>query len=80
MRRKRPALVLTFASTSQAIAAEALFTQKGLPGRTIPVPAQVAAGCGLAWKAEPEDKQALLDALAQAGYAYEACAVVEMFA
>ena len=43
-------------------------------------PAQVAAGCGLAWKAEPEDKQALLGALAQAGYAYEACAVVEMFA
>ena len=61
MRRKRPALVLTFASTSQAIAAEALFTQKGLPGRTIPVPAQVAAGCGLAWKAEPEDKQVLLE-------------------
>ena len=80
MRRKRPALVLTFASTSQAIAAEALFTQKGLPGRTIPVPAQIAAECGLAWKAEPEDKQVLLDALAQAGYAFEACAVVEMFA
>ena len=58
MRRKRPALVLTFASTSQAI----------------------AAGCGLAWKAEPEDKQVLLDALAQVGYAFEACAVVEMFA
>lgn len=80
MRQKRPALVLTFSSTSQAIAAEALFTQKGLPGRTIPVPAQVSAGCGLAWKAEPEEKQALLDALALAGYAYEACAIVEMFA
>ena len=80
MRQKRPALVLTFASTSQAIAAEALFTKRGLPGRMIPVPAQVSAGCGLAWKAEPEDKQVLLDALAQAGYAFETCAVVEMFA
>ena len=79
MRRKRPALVLTFASTSQAIAAEALFTQKGLPGRTIPVPAQIAAGCGLAWKAEPDQKQVLLDALSKAGLSYAACAVVEMF-
>ena len=80
MRQKRPALVIAFDSTAQAIAAEKLFQENNLPGRMIPIPAQISAGCGLAWKAEPEDKQVLLDALAQAGYAFEACAVVEMFA
>lgn len=79
IRQKRPALVLTFDATAQALAAEALFAQRGLPGRMIPVPAQISAGCGLAWKAEPGDRQALLDALAQAGQTCSQCAVVEMF-
>ena len=45
----------------------------------IPIPAQISAGCGLAWKAEPDQKQVLLDALSKAGLSYAACAVVEMF-
>ena len=51
MRRKRPFAVIAFASTEQALAAEAMFTQRGLHGRMIPIPSQVSAGCGLAWKA-----------------------------
>ena len=79
MRQKRPALILAFDSTSQAIAAEKLFQENGLPGRMIPVPVQISAGCGLAWKTEPDQKQVLLDALSKAGLLYAACAVVEMF-
>ena len=79
MRQKRPALVIAFDSTTQALAAEKLFQESGLPGRMIPIPAQVSAGCGLAWKAEPEQKQALLDALSDAKLAYAVCTVVEMF-
>ena len=41
MRRKRPFAVIAFASTEQALAAEAMFTQRGLPGRMIPIPSQV---------------------------------------
>ena len=52
-RQKKPALVITFHATSQAMAAEELFRRAGLPGRMIPVPSQIAAGCGLAWKALP---------------------------
>ena len=78
-RQKRPALVIAFDSTAQAIAAEALFQKNGLPGRMIPIPAQVSAGCGLAWKADPEQKQALLDALSNAQQSYAVCTVVEMF-
>lgn len=79
MRQKRPALVIAFDSTSQAIAAETLFQNNDLPGRMIPIPAQISAGCGLAWKAEPDQKQALLDALSNAQLSFAVCAVVEMF-
>ena len=75
IRQKRPALVLTFDSTAQAIAAETLFAQRGLPGRMIPVPAQISAGCGLAWRMTPEDWEhwnSLLDPAA-----YDAVSQVE---
>ena len=78
-RRKHPALVIAFDSTTQALAAEALFQENRLPGRMIPIPAQVSAGCGLAWKAEPEQKEILLDALSRARQGYAVCTVVEMF-
>ena len=57
MREKKPALVIAFETTSQALAAEALFTSSGLPGRMIPLPSCISAGCGLAWKAEPEQQE-----------------------
>lgn len=79
MRQKRPALIIAFDSTSQAIAAEKLFQENNLPGHMIPIPAQISAGCGLAWKAEPGQKQALLDALSNAQLSFAVCAVVEMF-
>jgi len=76
MRRKRPFAVIAFASTEQALAAEAMFTQRGLPGRMIP---QVSAGCGLAWKAETSEEQVLLDALCETGIGFETHALVELF-
>ena len=78
-RQKKPALVITFHATSQAMAAEELFRRAGLPGRMIPVPSQIAAGCGLAWKAEPEQRDALCGTLESAGIRYSACRVLEMF-
>ena len=79
MRRKRPALVIAFSSTAQAMAAEALLTARGMAGRLIPIPSQISAGCGLAWKAEPEQKTPLLTALEESGCGYEKYAVVEMY-
>ena len=46
MREKRPALVITFPTTAAAMGCESLCIERGLPGRTIPVPGEVAAGCG----------------------------------
>ena len=75
-RQRVPALVIAFDTTAQAIAAETLFTAQGLPGRMIPIPSQISAGCGLAWKAAPEQRQALLSALDAAGAAYAVCQTV----
>ena len=79
MRRKRPVLVIAFTSTEQALAAEAMLQQQGLPGRMIPIPSQISAGCGLAWKAETEQQEMLLEALTASGIGWETYAVVAMF-
>lgn len=77
-RVRRPALVLTFPTTAAAMACEELCGRAGLPGRMIPVPGQISAGCGLAWKAAPQDQDALVSALAEAGVAVEGANVIEM--
>ena len=74
MREKRPALVITFPTTAAAMG-----TERGLPGRTIPVPGEVAAGCGLAWKALPSDEELLRGELAAAGVPTEGFAVIDMW-
>ena len=76
MREKKPALVIAFETTSQALAAEALFTSSGLPGRMIPLPSCISAGCGLAWKAEQD---MLCAALGMAKLDHGGCFVLEMF-
>ena len=75
MREKRPALVITFPTTAAAMGCESL----GLPGRTIPVPGEVAAGCGLAWKALPADEELLRGELAAAGVPTEGYTVIDMW-
>ena len=66
-RQRTPALVISFQDTAQALAAEALFGRLSLPGRIIPLPSRISAGCGLAWRDEPENEAALRDLLAQTG-------------
>ena len=77
-RVRRPALVLTFPTTAAAMACEELCGRAGLPGRMIPVPGQISAGCGLASKAAPQDRDELVSALAEAGVAVEGADVIEM--
>ncbi len=77
-RVRRPSLVIAFPTTAAAMACEELCQAQGLPGRMIPVPGEVSAGCGLAWKAAPEDRAVLEGALAAAGVSVEGFHVVEM--
>lgn len=79
MRRKTPKAVLTFASTSDAMAVEAAARERGFPGRMIPIPSEVSAGCGLAWCAPVEEREELLCALEGGGLAYEDVHEVELY-
>ena len=77
MRAKTPQRVVTFASTSDALAMEAAARERGIPGRVIPVPSEIDAGCGLAWCAPTGI--ALEGMLEAAGVQYEAIYVIEMY-
>ena len=70
MLQKKLCLVVTFDASAAAMAAEKYCLEKGVPGRLIPVPREITAGCGLAWKAEVEQEKAVTAALQEAGIAY----------
>ena len=78
MLKKKPTLIITFSTTTQAMAMEKFCTQQNLPGRLIPVPREITAGCGLSWKALPEEKDALISALTQAGMKWAECHILEV--
>ncbi len=59
MRQKSEKCVVTFRTTAGAMAMEAACKAAGLPGRLIPLPRSVAAGCGLCWAAPPDSREAL---------------------
>ena len=70
MLQKELCLVVTFDATAAAMAAEKYCLERGVPGRLIPVPREITAGCGLAWKAEVDQEEAVTAALEAAGIAY----------
>ena len=53
MLQKKLCLVVTFDATAAAMAAEKYCLEKGVPGRLIPVPRSITAGCGMCWSAPP---------------------------
>ncbi|MDI9440273.1 MAG: DUF3343 domain-containing protein [Limnochordia bacterium] len=63
--------VITFLTTTQAMAWERVCKQEGLPGRLIPMPVIVSAHCGLAWLAEPEDLPLLLQKAEELALSYD---------
>jgi hypothetical protein len=78
MREKKPTLIITFSTTSAAMAMDRLAGERGLPGRLIPVPREITAGCGLAWKAEPEDEEELTRQLNKNSLRWETMRVIDL--
>ena len=78
MREKKDTLVVTFHTTTQAMAAEKFCLANGLPGRIIPVPREITAGCGLSWKAAPEDRELLKKAFTEAGLGWDGMYVIKI--
>ncbi|MFP3155494.1 DUF3343 domain-containing protein [Lachnospiraceae bacterium ZAX-1] len=61
MRTKELHFVLTFKTTFQAIKMEKIAKDSGAPGRIIPIPREITAGCGLAYSVLLKDKVQILE-------------------
>ena len=69
MRLKKPRLIVTFHTTTAAMGMEIACNRAELPGRLIPVPREITAGCGMAWSAPPEARAQLEDYESKLGLA-----------
>ncbi len=78
MLKKSLSLILTFEKTTQAMACERFCQDNQLPGRLIPVPREITAGCGLAWKAPPGEKGAICAALDEAKLSWAQAYILEI--
>lgn len=59
MIKKLEKLVITFYTTTEAMAMEQVCKSVFADGRLIPVPTFISAGCGLAWCAKLESEELL---------------------
>lgn len=59
MRKRTEKCVVTFRTTAGAIAMERACKAAGVPGRLIPVPRSITAGCGMCWAAPPAAREAV---------------------
>ena len=51
---------------------EKLCHERLLPGRLIPVPRDISAGCGLAWCTQLDERQRIIEVMKQVGIEEEA--------
>ena len=63
---------MTFPNTTEATKMEAACHGAGLPGRLVPVPGEITAGCGLAWMAERSWREEMEKLAVLNGVTYEA--------
>ena len=79
MRKKTKQLVITFSTTTAAMAMEKRAQEMGIFGRLIPLPSEISAGCGLSWKTKPEEKEKILVFLEEEKLMWEAMYELELY-
>lgn len=78
MRKKTEALIISFGTTTEAMKMDQHCEKNGLPGRLIPIPREITAGCGMAWKARPDDKDVLQQEMLDHGIRWEGMYTLEL--
>ena len=63
MRKKELRFIVTLHTTTSAMAMEKYCLANGIPGRLIPVPREISAGCGMCWSAPPDARPEIEAAL-----------------
>lgn len=67
MIRPMKSLIVSFNSTCEAMKLRSIAESIHLPGRIIPTPQQISAGCGMAWLAPIEAREAVSRTLEEHG-------------
>ena len=67
-REKRNYVVITFHTTTEAMAMEQYCMEVGIKGRLIPVPREISAGCGISWRMAEEDYAAVGHSVGEDGW------------
>ena len=78
-REKQPHAVVAFDTTSDAMAMEAAARQHDIPGRIIPVPSEISAGCGMAWAAKCCQRDEVEAGLRDNNLAYDDIYIVDLY-
>lgn len=71
MINKKPCLVISFNKTTDAMVVEEYCLNNNIEGRLIPLPKEISAGCGLAWKCEIANKDNMLKLLNDINIKYD---------
>jgi len=71
MIKKTEKLVITFYTTTDAMAMERICKETGADGRLIPVPRVISAGCGLAWCANLNSEEMLAALMLEKGITHQ---------
>lgn len=71
MRAKEEKLIITFPTTTAALAMERRARELGTPGRIIPTPTVITATCGLAWMAPTDAREAVEQMIRGNGLLFE---------
>lgn len=71
MRKKELKLVVTFHTTADAMAMEKACKANAVPGRLIPVPRVISAGCGLSWCAGLDERECVENVMKEVGIEQE---------
>lgn len=67
MREKAVRFVVTFHTTADAMAMEKFCKKRGIAGKLISAPRSISADCGIAWRSELEEAEAIKVAVAESG-------------
>lgn len=78
MRKKKKYVILTFATTTAAMATEKKCSSGQIPGRLIPLPGEISAGCGLAWRMLPEEYECFREQLMELGQEFQQIVELEL--
>lgn len=75
MIKKTNKLVITFFTTTDAMAMERICKEEKADGRIIPVPGSISADCGLAWCASVDSEDSLRSLMERKGLRFQGICV-----